>query len=132
MKKIILLFALTLIVSVGFSQKVKLTVNFAFSNIVEGYDHNCKTEVYIDGQLLGTSPTVLESVGGSIAVRFDPGEHEIKVINYAQYEGQWEVHTIENQYGIDALLVETRKFKKGKTKLNLDFDIDSGTIAVWK
>jgi hypothetical protein len=132
MKKYLLFLALTLIVSLGYSQKTKLTVNFSFSHIVEGYDHNTKTEVLIDGVSVGVSPVVPESKGGSFSVKFRAGQHDIEVINYAEYEGEWEVHSIENNYSIDARFAENRVFKKGKSSLNLEFDLDAGTKAHWE
>ncbi|HNV99935.1 MAG TPA: hypothetical protein PKL06_11240, partial [Chitinophagales bacterium] len=34
---------------------VTITVKWSFKNIVEGYDHDTKTELYVDGKLMATS-----------------------------------------------------------------------------
>ena len=131
MKKILVLSLLLGLFSLGFAQKTKLNVNFKFLNIVEGYDHNTKCEVWIDDDLVGTSKVSKESELNSFSVEFPSGEHTIRVVNYAEYEGNWEAHTVENEYSIDCYFEETHNFKK-KGKLFLLFDIDNGTKASWK
>lgn len=108
-------------------KQVKLTVNLSFENIVEGYDHLTKTEVYIDGTLCGTSTIRNESVPNTVICTTSKGTHMVKVINYAYVDEVWEEHTIENQYSIDCKYESSMNLKKKNNKLNLIFDIDSGT-----
>lgn len=103
---------------------VPLTLTWIFINVVEGYDHNNKMEIYCDGKLIGTSETFLESKKGTLTVSIPAGSHEINIINYAYYEGTWEAHTLENDYSIDATYTGNMTFKKKRRTANFVFDID--------
>lgn len=111
---------------------VPFTITWKFANIVEGYDHSNKCEVYIDGALAGTSSVTLETQQNSMTVQVSPGKHAVRVVNYALYEGEWEEHTIANDYSIDCTFEELQDFDKKKSKLFLLFDIDEGTTSGWK
>lgn len=132
MKKILFAVALLMVSAVAFAQTVPLKVTFKFVNIVEGYDHICKTEVFIDGKSVGESGEVKESVGTSFTVQVPTGTHDIHVINYALYEGEWEEHTVENQYSIDCQYDESGHSFKKAAKLFLIFDIDDKALVSWK
>jgi len=106
----------------------KLTVSWIFCNIVEGYDHDSKCEVFIDGKSVAVSSVKKESQMNSISVTVLPGKHNVKVMNYALYEGEWEEHTIANEYSIDCSYDGNLNIKS-KTQLSLLFDIDSGTTS---
>lgn len=106
---------------------VKITVKWTFENIVEGYDHDTKTELYVDGKLVATSTVTKESKSNSVSAIVSKGRHTIKVVNYAYYDGQWEEHTIANTYSIDCLYESEINCKKKNNKINLVFDINSGT-----
>ncbi|WP_147392214.1 hypothetical protein [Algoriphagus lacus] len=131
MKKLLLIPILMLVALVGYSQTTKLTVNIKFVGIEEGYDHETKSVVLIDGEEIAFSPNTLQSKTGAFTVDVPQGSHQLKVVNYALYEGNWEEHTVANEYSIDCLYEETHTFKKPE-KLYLLFDIDSGTTASWK
>lgn len=131
MKKLMFAMVLMLASSLAFAQTVDLKVTFKFINIEEGYDHECKTQVLIDGQEVGVSPTVKESAGASFVVQVPTGSHTLKVVNWALYEGTWEEHTIANNYSIDCVFEETHNFKKAE-KLFLIYDIDDQTLVGWK
>jgi hypothetical protein len=118
--------------STVFSQTSSLTVTFTFNGITEGYDHICKTQAWLDDTLLGESGEVKESEGGSFTVSVPYGDHALHIINLALYEGEWEEHTIENNYSIDCAWDGSHTFGKKKNKLFLLFDLDAGTIASWK
>ncbi|HNF69440.1 MAG TPA: hypothetical protein PLL28_08700 [Chitinophagales bacterium] len=111
----------------GGEQQVKVSVGWEFKNLVEGFDHDCKTELYIDGTLVATSSVTKESKANSVSATTSRGKHEIKVINYAFYEGNWEEHTVANNYSIDATYTDNINCKKKNTKIHLIFDIDKGT-----
>jgi hypothetical protein len=113
-------------------QTTALTTTFTFAGIEEGYDHLCKTQVWVDGTMLGESEEVLESEGASFTVNVPYGDHTVRIINLAQYEGAWEEHTVENNYSIDCSFEELHTFDKKAAKLFLLFDIDSQTFASWK
>ena len=138
MKKIAGIFMITLLLtSYGFRniksaanvKQVTLTVEYSFLGIEEGYDHDCKTELYIDDKLVATSTVKKESEKNSVSTQLSKGIHKIKVINYALYKGAWEEHTIANNYSIDCLYESTLKMKKKRNKLKLVFDIDKGTYV---
>lgn len=109
----------------------KLTVSWIFCNIVEGYDHDTKCEIYVDSKLVATSSVSKESQMNSVTVTVSPGSHGVLVVNYAYYEGKWEKHTIANKYSIECTY-HTNMFIKSKTMLSLVFDIDSATTATNK
>jgi len=106
---------------------VKVTVTFNFANIEEGYDHLTKTELYIDGSLVGTSTNRKQSEENVVIATTSKGNHHVRVVNYAYYEGNWEEHTIANNYSIDCLYEADLNLKKKNNKIKLLFDIDNGT-----
>ena len=131
MKKSLLLSILMVATLVTNAQTAKLTVYVKFIGIEEGYDHDTKTAVFIDGNEIAVSQVTPQSKTGSFSVDVPAGSHELKVMNYALYEGNWEEHTVANEYSIDCFFEENHTFKKPE-KLYLLFDIDSGTKASWK
>ncbi len=129
MKNSLLIFAL-LLTFVGFSQKpCKVTLNYQYLNIEEGYDHLTKTQIYIDGTMIIESPEHYESQKTTVEFEIPGGSHEISIVNLAYYEGTWEEHTVENNYSIDAVVKEVIKFKK-KVKIDIIFDLDSSAPIV--
>ena len=132
MRKNILLF--TLVISMftinAFAQKTGvITVNTSYKGVLDGYDHINKTMVYVDGKLAGETSEQLQSKPNSCFVSVERGTHHIRIINMANYEGNWEEHTIANEYSIDALYEGEIKLKKELT-INLVFDItEENTIA---
>jgi hypothetical protein len=108
-----------------------LKVTWKFINIVEGYDHDNRCDIYLDGELIGSSSVTPESVSNSITVDVSPGRHSLRVVNMALYEGTWEEHTVANDYSWDFVLDADHTFKK-KNKLFLLFDIDEGMSYSWK
>jgi len=101
----------------------KLTVAWTFTGIIEGYDHQNKIAVFIDGEKKGESTQKLESQPNSYTIAVPVGEHNVKIMNYAFYDGEWQEHTKENEYSLDCTFDQTIKIKK-KTKITLVFDID--------
>jgi hypothetical protein len=132
MKKTLGTMAFLLVCLVAFGQSTTLKVTFKFLNIVEGYDHDCKSEVFIDGESVGESGVVKESSGASFTVNVPTGKHDLRVVNYALYEGTWEAHTVENDYSIDCVYEEEGHNFKKPSKLFLIHDIDQQTFAGWK
>lgn len=110
--------------------EVKVTVKWSFENVVEGYDHDTKTELYVDGNLVAVSSVTKETKSNSVTAKVSKGIHTIKVINYAYYEGKWEAHTIENTYSIDCVYETRINCDKKKNVITLVFDINSGTKQI--
>lgn len=109
--------------------KSALTISWEFKNVEEGYDHDNKCKVWIDGELAGESSVKKETKPNSIKIKTTQGSHQVKVINYSLYEDKWEEHTLENDYGIDCIFDEWVDLKK-KTHIRLTFDIESATSHV--
>ncbi|MEZ4773330.1 MAG: hypothetical protein R3D00_09115 [Bacteroidia bacterium] len=131
MKKASILLITLFLCSFAIAQKADLTVNFKFLNVEPGYDHNTKCIVYIDGEMAGESQEAPQTKGGNFKVSVPVGEHDLKVVNMALYDGTWEEHTIENNYSVDCIFEESHKFKKSE-KLFLVFDLDSEMYTGWK
>jgi len=128
------LLMLTLILSMftisSLAQKTGIiTVNTSYTGVLDGYDHINKTMVYIDGKLAGETSEQLQSKPNSCSITVERGTHDIRIVNMANYEGNWEEHTITNEYSLDALYEGEIKLKKELT-INLVFDItEEKTIA---
>lgn len=130
MKKLSILSLCLLLAAAGLAQTTRLVVNYQFKNVEDGYDHDCKTKVWIDGKEVGESPTAKQTKGGVFTVKVSKGTHELRVINWALYEGEWEEHTMDNNYSIDAEFTTSYNFKK-PAQLFLIFDLDGETTAYW-
>lgn len=116
--------------SISESKSVTFKVEYTFKGIVEGYDHDNKTELYVDGQLVATSTVKKETEANYVSAKVKKGMHEIKVVNYAYFEGNWEVHNSENNFSIDCFYQGTIDVNKKNNKLVLLFDINDQTQVV--
>ncbi len=130
MKKLLFLSLLVAMIAASASaQKTGvITVTTSFKGIIEGYDHINKTQIYIDGNLAGESAQGPESVPLSFSVKVPQGVHQVRVINLALYDGNWEEHTKDLSYSLDALYEGQVKLKK-KLSINLVFDIEKETTV---
>lgn len=131
MKKLTGIALFFLAVMAGYAQTTSLTVNFIFTNVEEGYDHDTQARVSIDGEVVAESAVTPQSKGNTFKVEVPKGEHQLQIMNWALYEGKWEEHTVENGYSIDASYETKHKFKKSE-KLFLVFDLDAGSEVSWK
>jgi hypothetical protein len=104
----------------------KLTVEVKFINVVEGYDHENRSRIWIDDDLDGAvwTTTGLESKTQTATIQVPKGKHRIHLMNYAQYEGTWEEHTVANNYSLDVSIDKEYNFKKKSHKLSLEVDIE--------
>jgi hypothetical protein len=107
---------------------VKVVVSYQFINISEGFDHLTKTLVFIDGEQVAQTEEHKESEKQSISFLLPKGKHRIEIINYAKYEGKWEIHSKENSYSQDCFFKEELDFQK-KTRIKLLFDLDEGVSS---
>ncbi len=115
------------------AQDAKLTISYSFKGIEEGYDHNTKTTVFLNGEELCTSEEHKESEPMRFTCDVAPGTYTVQVVNYAYYGNTWEEHTIANSYSIDAIFEKDITFKKRKKyKIGLLFDLDNGTSETKK
>jgi hypothetical protein len=107
--------------------KSKLTIDWQFTGIIEGYDHDSKVEVYIDDVLTATSTISKQSKKNSVTVITTRGTHKVRIVNFALYENQWEEHSQANDYSLDAIYDSNLILKK-KNKISLIFDIDKEIV----
>ena len=123
-KRLLLLtFVISLFTLNTIAQKTGIImVNTSYSGVVDGYDHVNKTMVYVDGKLAGETSEQLQSKPNSCTVAVARGKHNIRIVNMANYEGNWEEHTFTNKYSLDALYEGEIKLKKDLT-ITLVFDI---------
>jgi len=125
MKKTFLLLSLvfSMATSVVLAQRQgTLTINTRFTGILEGYDLNTKTVIYVDGFQVGETTEQLQSEPNTFTINLRRGKHTLRIVNMARCNGKWEEHTFENNYSIDALYKGKIKLKKQLT-INLLFDI---------
>lgn len=128
MKHILWIFS-ALFCSIAFAQSPNFLVKWKFENVVEGYNHSNKMQVYIDGKFVAESAVFLESDWGEVKVAVSKGSHAVKIVNYSLYEGNWEEHTLANNYSVDGIIEEEHTFKK-KNTLTIVFDIDTEQRSV--
>lgn len=122
MKKILLLLALcsTFMLS---AQKSKLTLTTKFTNIEEGYEHDSKIKVFVDGKEVFESAVFRESEPQSFKLKIPKGKHKLLIQNLTLYEGVWEETTRENSYSIDGFIELEKDFPK-KFELDIEFNLD--------
>lgn len=108
----------------------KLEITWIYENVQQGYDHDNKMIVFVDGKKVGESGVYLESKKGKYVINVPKGSHKISIENYAFYEGEWELHVIENNYSVDAYFSDQVEIKKKLHKIDLVFDIAKETTTV--
>lgn len=114
----------------GASGTVPLVITWKFTNVIEGYDHENRMQVYVDGKLVGTSQTGPQSKQMTYTVNVPAGSHDVAIENYAYYDGRWELHSRENDYSIDAFYMTKMSFKKKKKTVSMVFDINSEEATI--
>lgn len=128
--KLLLACLLMLLTAQGlFAQKKGiLLIHTSYTGIKEGFDHTNKTRVYIADTLAAESLEAPESQPIELSVMVPRGDLKIRIVNMALYEDQWEEHTKENHYSMDALYEGQLKMKK-KLEVGLVFDLEK-TITI--
>ena len=104
-----------------------MSIDWQFTGVIDGYDHDSKVEVYIDDVLAATSTVAKQSKKNSLTVITTRGTHKVRIVNFALYENQWEEHSRTNDYSLDAIYDSNLKLKK-KNKISLIFDIDKEIV----
>lgn len=113
--------------TVSAQKKVKVTVEWVFTGIIENYDHNSRMEIFVDGTKVATSSVTKQSKKNSVTVKVPKGNHTLKVVNFAEYNGIWEEHSRANDYSLDGVYILNTEFKK-KEKISLEFDITTEKV----
>ncbi len=127
MKNVFMLIFL-LVSATSFGQgKSKLSIDWQFTGVIDGYDHDSKVEVYIDDVLAATSTVAKQSKKNSVTVISTRGTHKVRIVNFALYENQWEEHSQVNDYSLEVIYDSNLKLKK-KNKISLVFDIDKEIV----
>lgn len=129
MKLATLFFLTFLSVSFGRSQsterKISFTVDWVFVNIIEGYDHQSKMLIYIDGDLVKESSITRQSKQNSLEIFVPKGRHDIEIVSYALYNGEWQKHTKCNEFSVDAFYKDKLGFRNKPRQLWMLFDINT-------
>lgn len=131
-KALLLIIALFGLNSASFAKgsKVKtLTIEISFKGVEEGYDHLSKSDIYINGDFVGSTVEHKETRKISKTIEVPSTEFDFKLVNFAYYEGKWEEHSIDNNYSVDCIIDETLKLGK-KKKIVVTFDLDG--VASYK
>lgn len=91
-------------------------------------DHQTKSVVKVDGKDVLTTEVHKQSQPMKCSVEVAPGEHDIRIDTWSMWEGNWELHTVENGYSIDCNYAFHDTYKKKKTyKYHVVYDLDKGT-----
>lgn len=123
MKQLFLILFVILGGSAVAQKPAKLKVSYDFMHIVDGYDHLTKTEVYVDNKLVATSNEHKQSAPQTISVTTTRGMHNVKIVNYAYYNGQWEERAVNNGYSTEGTVSKDWALKK-KNKISVTYDLD--------
>jgi hypothetical protein len=127
MKKAFLLSLILLLAAhAGFAKEktVKLSIIYEFKGIEVGFDHLSIGQLFIDGKLAHETAPHLQSEKQQFTVNVPQGLHDIKLDLYAQWEGQYELHSIENGYSVDCIVQTVHEFKKKAVQFKVVFDLD--------
>lgn len=129
MKKLFLLplAVLLLAFSSMAEDKATLVIKYSFENINEGYDHLTKALFYLDGDLVVEGKEHLQSAPQEISVTVEPGEYDILLEMWTFYEGEWELHSFDNNYSIDCIVDDAYELEPGINTMKVVFDISNGT-----
>jgi len=103
---------------------VKASVRYL--HIEEGYDHLNRLDVLVDGQVVASSAERPQSKKNKVRFELPEGAQTVQLVNYALYEGQWEIHSILNNYSIDCLWELPAADARARGKLDLLCDLDRG------
>lgn len=106
------------------SKTITVKIDYIFKNVESGYDHKNKMVVYVDGNKIGESASKLETERNTYSFNISSGKHDIKIVNYAYYEGKWEEHTEDNGYSYDCIVELKNQQINKSTTISIVFDLD--------
>ena len=120
----------------GFShisaQKVKhLTITFKYQFVHDEGEAeliNTRLKVYVDDVVKGVSLEKKEAEANHVTVEIPEGHHKVRAVIESEYEGNWEEHTIANEYSIDCVYQHEDDYKK-HVRVDIIFDTIKGTIV---
>jgi hypothetical protein len=124
MRSLLALFLLFFVLN-SFSADRTLFINFSFTGIEEGYDHENKIIVYVDGRKTDESSVRSQSKNNFCRIKIPQGKHTIKVENWAYYDGNWELHDKANGYSQTLINTESIDIKKNMV-MRILYDLDNG------
>lgn len=78
-----------------------IKVDWRFLHVVDGFAHDNRLDVYVDGNKVLQSSVKPETKRNTLKLDLKPGPHELRFVNMALYEGTWEEHTVANDYSVD-------------------------------
>jgi hypothetical protein len=113
------------------AQKVKLiTITFKYQFVHDDSDKmiNTRLKVYVDDVVKGVSLEKKESDANHVTIEIPAGKHKVRAVIESQYEGNWEEHTIANEYSIDCIYLHEDNYTK-HVRVDLIFDTVKGTIV---
>ena len=107
----------------------KLTIEWNYINVIEGYDHESKSAFYLNGEQIGESDISKNSEINYYTMLVPSGVQSISMQNWSLYEGTWEEVLKENNYSVDAFYTVNLNFTAGEEKkIKVQFDIDSEKV----
>jgi hypothetical protein len=110
------------------AKPVKLTFSYQVKNTIEGYEYISKLVVYVDDQVAGESTPLIQTKPNSVTVSIPKGNHKVRAVLMAQFEGNWEERTKDNNYSWDFEWTQTGDFSKNR-KIKITFDINKGVSS---
>lgn len=109
--------------------KLTLTIKFSFTGIVDSCDYINRINVFVNNNLVSTSPEKKLSEPNSIIFSIKKGKYKIKIVDEVFFQGKWEEQTISNNYNIDVIYESDIDIKENMT-MNLLFDLDKGVSII--
>ena len=129
LKNVLLLCLLFTATSISAQKKGKITFDYVTVNIIEGYDHDSRLVVYVDGEKIATSEVHKESDHKKLTVSVTQGKHKIRAVLETLYDGVWEEHTKANEYSVDSEYDSELTIKK-KVTIIMKMDIDKEATSI--
>lgn len=80
-----------------------VTLEWKFTGIEEGYDHQNRCRLFVDGEELPVSKSCKQSEWGVYPITLSRKIHQVKLVNEAFYKGKWVEHTFANGFSINAV-----------------------------
>ncbi|MFZ5554187.1 MAG: hypothetical protein ACOZCO_13805 [Bacteroidota bacterium] len=112
-------------------KKGKITFDYVTVNIIEGYDHDARLVVYVDGKKIATSGVHKESERKQFTVKVKRGNHKIRAVVETFYEGEWQEHIFDNEYSTDSVYEGELNVKKKQTvTMKMDISTEETKIEV--